>query len=171
MNGNKSHCDNDSAVIAIEDFLPGWMLQLIFTRTADMFSLDRVVLDFNLTNPVDFPAANTTAKQVITTSGVNSWKTHNGRAFKCDLVSQWTLNTTDAKGVQNIYLSMDHIHAEAFVVNGTVGQDEVCGSGDNDTSEIVPIAVGCALAALVVIVLIAYVIGRRRNRARGYESM
>lgn len=58
------------------------------------------------------------------------------------------------------------------ITNGTQtwGQEEECGM-DILTNDIVPIAVGCALAALVVIVLIAYVIGRRRNRARGYESM
>jgi len=38
-------------------------------------------------------------------------------------------------------------------------------------NDIVPIAVGVALALLVVVVLIAYVIGRRRNRQRGYESV
>ncbi|XP_046737234.1 lysosome-associated membrane glycoprotein 1 [Diprion similis] len=40
-----------------------------------------------------------------------------------------------------------------------------------DTPDIVPIAVGCALALLVVIVLIAYLVGRRRSQARGYLSM
>lgn len=40
-----------------------------------------------------------------------------------------------------------------------------------DTPDIVPIAVGCALAALVIIVLIAYLIGRKRSQARGYLSM
>lgn len=41
---------------------------------------------------------------------------------------------------------------------------------DAETSNIVPIAVGAALAALVVIVLIAYLISRNRNK-RGYESV
>lgn len=40
-----------------------------------------------------------------------------------------------------------------------------------DTPDIVPIAVGCALAALVFIVLIAYLVGRHRSQARGYLSM
>lgn len=40
-----------------------------------------------------------------------------------------------------------------------------------DTQDIVPIAVGCALVALIVIVLIAYLVGRRRSQARGYLSM
>jgi len=42
---------------------------------------------------------------------------------------------------------------------------------DEDTSSVVPIAVGAALAGLVVLVLIAYLIGRRRSRATGYESV
>lgn len=38
-------------------------------------------------------------------------------------------------------------------------------------SGIVPIAVGCSLAVLILIVLVAYLIGRRRSQARGYLSM
>merc|ERR1711909_90072 len=38
-------------------------------------------------------------------------------------------------------------------------------------NDIVPIAVGIALTVLVLVVLIAYVIGRKRNRQRGYESV
>jgi len=41
----------------------------------------------------------------------------------------------------------------------------------DDSSDVVPIAVGAALAGLVVIVLLAYLIGRRRARARGYQSV
>lgn len=40
-----------------------------------------------------------------------------------------------------------------------------------DTPDIVPIAVGCALILLIVIVLIAYLAGRRSTRSRGYVSM
>lgn len=40
-----------------------------------------------------------------------------------------------------------------------------------DTPDIVPIAVGCALILLIVIVLIAYLAGRRNTRSRGYLSM
>lgn len=40
-----------------------------------------------------------------------------------------------------------------------------------NTPDIVPIVVGICLIALVVIVLIVYVVGRRRAQARGYVSM
>ncbi|CAG5134095.1 unnamed protein product, partial [Candidula unifasciata] len=42
---------------------------------------------------------------------------------------------------------------------------------DEETSSIVPIAVGAALAGLVIIVLIAYLIGRKRSRKTGYETV
>ena len=38
-------------------------------------------------------------------------------------------------------------------------------------NDIVPIAVGVALAVLVIVVLIAYMVGRRRNRQNGYQSV
>lgn len=37
-------------------------------------------------------------------------------------------------------------------------------------SFLVPIAVGVALLVLILIVLLAYFIGRKRNAATGYES-
>ena len=42
---------------------------------------------------------------------------------------------------------------------------------DAKSSSIVPIAVGCALAGLIIIVLIAYLIGRRKNDGRGYQQV
>lgn len=44
-------------------------------------------------------------------------------------------------------------------------------SADEKSNSIVPIVVGASLAGLVVIVLIAYLIGRRRSRRTGYESV
>lgn len=42
---------------------------------------------------------------------------------------------------------------------------------DFKPSDVVPIVVGCALAGTVLLVLIAYLVGRRKNRARGYQSV
>ena len=38
-------------------------------------------------------------------------------------------------------------------------------------NDVVPIIVGCALAGMVVMVLVAYMVGRSRSRARGYQSV
>ena len=44
------------------------------------------------------------------------------------------------------------------------------GSDSGSGNSIVPIAVGCALAGLIVIVLIAYLIGRRKSN-KGYQQV
>ena len=49
------------------------------------------------------------------------------------------------------------------------GKAELC-EADLRPNNIVPIAVGAALAALVVIVLVMYLIGRRRHQ-RGYQTV
>lgn len=41
---------------------------------------------------------------------------------------------------------------------------------DGTDSYIVPIAVGIALLVLILIVVLAYFIGRKRNMAAGYQS-
>jgi lysosomal-associated membrane protein 1/2 len=63
-----------------------------------------------------------------------------------------------------------------FLAHGERPSDDDFGyatecDADFTNSDIVPIAVGCALAALVVIVLIAYLIGRKRSRQKGYQSV
>ncbi|KAF7490776.1 Lysosome-associated membrane glycoprotein 1 [Sarcoptes scabiei] len=52
--------------------------------------------------------------------------------------------------------------------NGTFSEEHNC---INEISDVVPIAVGAALTSLVIIVMIAYFIGRRRSRRSAYHSM
>lgn len=72
-----------------------------------------------------------------------------------------TLHTKDVK-VQ----AFDSKASAPGTFNGEV---KSC-SADAEVDNVVPIAVGAALAGLVVIVLIAYIIGRQRNRT-GYQSV
>jgi lysosomal-associated membrane protein 1/2 len=51
-----------------------------------------------------------------------------------------------------------------------VSAPDVC-EGDVRTSDLVPIVVGACLAALVIIVLVAYLIGRARAKRQGYASV
>lgn len=64
---------------------------------------------------------------------------------------------------------MFKVWVQAFhVEGGTFGSVEEC-QLDED-SLLVPIAVGGALAGLVLVVLIAYLIGRKRSHA-GYQTI
>lgn len=68
-------------------------------------------------------------------------------------------------------IEVSHVQLEAFhkTMDDSFGAAEDCEGGSSP--DIVPIAVGCALVGLVAIVLIAYLVGRRRSQARGYLSM
>lgn len=90
-------------------------------------------------------------------------------SYRCLKQQNFTLalNGTD----KNMgYLLISDLQFQAFKTenNKDFGEVKDC---KLDTPDIVPIAVGCALAGLVVIVLIAYLMGRRRSQASGYSSM
>lgn len=69
-------------------------------------------------------------------------------------------------------VAMSKVQWEAFHERDAEGYDLAKDCDAIDTPDIVPIAVGCALAGLVVIVLLGYLVGRRRSQNRGgYLSM
>ncbi|KAL5004540.1 hypothetical protein ScPMuIL_017996 [Solemya velum] len=96
----------------------------------------------------------------------STFEANEGGSYKCN-----TDRKVDIGG--NVTLHITDFQYRAF---GKDNSTSVGGNGvtectdDSKTNSIVPIAVGAALAALVVIVLIAYLIGRRR-RNKGYESV
>jgi hypothetical protein len=76
-------------------------------------------------------------------------------------------NSEQTLVAQNNSVLLAGVRLQAFRANTNTtdlsGQEYIC-MGDSTVSNIVPIAVGCALAGLIVIVLIAYIIGRLRRR-------
>lgn len=94
-------------------------------------------------------------------------------AYSCEQDHLLPLKTSNAT-LYNITVDFQKIFVQPFENKGTKSKDvNVCPSGENTpkSSSIVPIAVGCALAGLIVIVLIAYLIGRRKSDSRGYQQV
>ena len=89
---------------------------------------------------------------------------HCTRAQKLNLTE--TVIHTDIVGT----LTVHDVQAEAFRPVNTTGFSTVHDCDSVETSDIVPIAVGIALAALITIVLVAYLCARRRSVSRGYMS-
>lgn len=93
-------------------------------------------------------------------------------SYVCDQKKTVMLgSTTPGKG--NITVDFDTIKIQPFASNGKPFHNAMAcpaSSGGSTTSSIVPIAVGCALAGLIVIVLIAYLIGRTKN-SKGYQQV
>ncbi|XP_064820016.1 lysosome-associated membrane glycoprotein 1-like [Oncorhynchus masou masou] len=85
-----------------------------------------------------------------------------GRSYMCS--SEQTLAVD-----QNFSLNTFHLQVQPFgITRGQFAQAEEC-QLDQD-SMLIPIVVGAALAGLVLIVLIAYLIGRKRSHA-GYQTI
>lgn len=102
-----------------------------------------------------------------------------GKSFTCKDIGDFSLLTKIKYqptkyniDLENATIETGHLHFDAFRPNTSdplVWRDALdCDYAPND---IVPIVVGVALATLVIAVLIAYMVGRRRNRLRGYQSV
>lgn len=71
----------------------------------------------------------------------------------------------------NESIIISKVQFEAFKLDNTGKFSAAQDCDSNITPDIVPIAVGISLIALIVVVLIAYVVGRRRQQARGYLNI
>ncbi|KAG6452987.1 hypothetical protein O3G_MSEX007894 [Manduca sexta] len=97
------------------------------------------------------------------------WQTPLATSYRCTPPTRMNLTseTTSTVGA----LTLMRLQEEAFrsVPGGGFSAARECSGGD--VPDGVPIAVGCALGGLVVVVLVAYLVARRRSAARGYLSM
>jgi len=162
-------CVKDGQSITVEWAKSSYMtLTFKDNDTTSQFWLSEIDLSINVTGP-EFSDAK--ANQIIHLHHINDdFATPLAMSYHCNKfqVIGFT-NSTDSKTiVANATIS--HVQLEAYKQKG----DQFSTARDCeaiDTPDIVPIAVGCALAGLVVVVLIAYLVGRRRAQVRGYLSM
>jgi len=140
-----------------------------FALNKEVFSVSNLTVAFNLSART-FPDAKGGDKPVTASlkAEVDYLKADKGHSLKCVADKSVTLNDDVTKGID---LKIDDIQFQAFMnsTDGKFGDEENCVSSKG--KDIVPIAVGCALVGLVVIVLVAYLIGRRRSRQAGYQSV
>ncbi|CAF3807557.1 unnamed protein product [Rotaria sordida] len=99
--------------------------------------------------------------------------TERGNSYRCNTKTIIQgFNTTQNVTVTSIEL--ENLRIQPFVDESTefndYGVERVCSTDIDKNSNLIPIIVGACLAVLVVIVLVAYLIGRRRSR-NGYQSV
>nr|XP_018899027.1 PREDICTED: integumentary mucin A.1-like [Bemisia tabaci] len=101
--------------------------------------------------------------------------THKGTSYFCSKVNSFSLNFSPknltGSNVTSATLNVAQLQVEAFKAQKPNNLAFSPATNCELTPDIVPIVVGCALAALVVAVLIAYVIAQRRPFAQGYRSV
>ncbi|CAF0739665.1 unnamed protein product [Adineta steineri] len=96
-----------------------------------------------------------------------------GSSYRCNTKSTITDFNTD-KNVTITSIELENLRIQSFADDSKEFNDyaveKVCPADVDKNSNLIPIIVGACLAVLVVVVLIAYLIGRRRSR-NGYQSV
>lgn len=77
-----------------------------------------------------------------------------------------TVEDPEVVGIAKVH----NVQVEAFRSDKTAGFSTARDCDSSETSDVAPIAVGIALGALILIVLISYLCARRRSTSRGYVS-
>jgi lysosomal-associated membrane protein 1/2 len=93
------------------------------------------------------------------------FKTQGNFSYHCN--REQTLNHSSS----NNSITLSRVQFEAFRSSKTKVFSLAKDCDSNIKPDIVPIAVGLSLIALIVIVLVAYIVGRRRQQARGYLNI
>lgn len=146
----------------------GWeenTLNLTFSLKEKNFKLKEIAVE--LTNKI-VPSEDNSTKFYSIENPIDAPK---DKSYHCTRVLPVALVNATVNGTKIGHIDFSHSLFEAF---RTGKSKDFSTSVDCDaigTPDIVPIAVGIALIALVVVVLIAYIVGRRRAQAQGYVSM
>eukprot|EP00088_Acartia_fossae_P009629 TRINITY_DN1469_c0_g1_i1.p1 TRINITY_DN1469_c0_g1~~TRINITY_DN1469_c0_g1_i1.p1 ORF type:complete len:275 (+),score=64.16 TRINITY_DN1469_c0_g1_i1:42-866(+) len=134
-------------------------------------------------------SGNTSVKQFIEYVSFSTYKIINlefptpvNMTYMCQNVGVISMHselhdTSEAQGASgemlpNVTFTATNVKLNAFrPINITPGDFQTFLDCSARPSDVVPIIVGCALAGTVLLVLVAYLVGRRRNRAAGYQSV
>ncbi|XP_065758512.1 lysosome-associated membrane glycoprotein 1 [Muntiacus reevesi] len=148
-------CSATLATLDLSDRNLLLLLQFSMNESSSRVFLQGVQLNLTLPDAKDrsFTAANSSLRALQATAG---------NSYKCNAEQRLHVTSTFS-------LNMFRVWVQAFRVDGgKFGPVEECQLDEN--SMLIPIAVGGALAGLVLIVLIAYLIGRKRSHA-GYQTI
>ncbi|PAA88362.1 hypothetical protein BOX15_Mlig027935g1, partial [Macrostomum lignano] len=160
-------CGNSSQTVQLS-FMQGWRSDLIFVKKASGYALQHLAADYRL-SPALFPnAAEPNANRSAFGNGTY-FSVASGTAY-------YSCRSAETLRLDNfVTMETRDLRAQAFRTDNSsaefAGSMEQC-LDDTPIDNVVPIVVGAALAGLVIIVLIAYLIGRRRHSAgSGYQSV
>ncbi|XP_059139934.1 lysosome-associated membrane glycoprotein 1-like [Physella acuta] len=160
------NCTNNMTETISFQFNEDWVLEYIIERAKDVYWVSNITFTYTHGGKY-FPGEATNKTETLRYSS-SDLKAKVDGYYRCDSKSTTNLGTNVKLYTKNLkYRAFNADNKNADLKSGNVSE---C-SADEETSSVVPIAVGAALAALVIIVLIAYLIGRKRSRKQGYESV
>lgn len=108
--------------------------------------------------------------QLIHMSQNTDFKTPEKMSYHCTRDQKFNMTETIGGSDTVGYIRIKDVQVEAFRSANSTDFSTVHDCDSSETSDVVPIAVGIALAALIVVVLISYLCARRRSNSSGYMS-
>uniref|UniRef100_A0A0B7AR74 Lysosome-associated membrane glycoprotein 5 n=1 Tax=Arion vulgaris TaxID=1028688 RepID=A0A0B7AR74_9EUPU len=159
---NETTCSSNTSETLVFKFFKDWSIEYIFkSDTAKKYYISNITLTYG-----QLPNSSVNTTTTVPFNQVGYLEASTNGYYTCRDISV-QLN-------KDVVLTVKGFYYKAFNEKGGIdfnsGDVTEC-KADEESSSVVPIAVGAALAGLVVIVLIAYLIGRRRSRKAGYESV
>ncbi|XP_063793298.1 lysosome-associated membrane glycoprotein 2 isoform X3 [Pseudophryne corroboree] len=154
INPNNTHgsgsCGNDTAILRLNDN-NHTLVEFYFSIKKKSFYLQE--MNVTITNVSGITVQR--AKQ-----NLSLWEASLGNSYLCRKEQLVTVS-------DDLYINTFDVRVQPFSVkNATYATAEDCFADQNFT---VPIVVGAALGVLVILVMVAYFIGRRNRRSAGYE--
>lgn len=150
-------------------------LRLVFKKSENNVYVEKIELKYKLSKELFPDYINQTEidknVEAIIKDG-ELFKVDSDYSYTCGSADVLLLNQNLTLQTNGADLSLSALKIQAYLSPGAKGHFGAARSCDNsEVSDVVPIAVGASLAALVVIVLIAYFVGRRRSRRLAYQSV
>lgn len=192
VNGDQANCQDTTNVLDLSWNEKSWnntelnrKITVTFKKaenaSSPMYGMTRFVAVFEVGKFNDSTSGNLTTSTVEmiyqAKSGNLVFQTPLDRSYTCKNIDLVSLNTTlRYNNVLNAAMNATDMSAtnvafDAFRPKESPRSFRTPMDCDYKPNDIIPIAVGVALAALVVAVLVAYVVGRNRQRQRGYQSV
>ncbi|NXV91503.1 LAMP1 protein, partial [Calonectris borealis] len=149
-------CDNTSAFLNLTFEKTRVIFHFALNASTEKFFLQGVNVSTTLPSEAKVP------KFEASNNSMSELRATVGNSYKCS--AEENLQVTD-KALVNVF----DVQIQVFKIDGDkFGAVEECQLDENNM--LIPIIVGAALAGLVLIVLIAYLIGRKRSHA-GYQTI
>ncbi|XP_068124192.1 lysosome-associated membrane glycoprotein 1 [Hyperolius riggenbachi] len=149
-------CHNSSVTLTLSSAGLDLLFNFTLNNTANKFYLSQVHINTSVIpddKDPDFTADNSSLSYLQTTTR---------KSFKCNAKQTFQINNNFSIVTYNLQIQAFNFDENKF------GPAVECTEDQNGM--LVPIVVGAALAGLVLIVLIAYLIGRKRSHA-GYQTI
>ncbi|XP_028292841.1 lysosome-associated membrane glycoprotein 1-like [Gouania willdenowi] len=149
-------CESDHAMLILSSDIDKINLTFgfILNTTSKKYHLSNVTLSALLTDMKE--------RLSVTNGSLNYLRGTLGYSYMCR--DEQTLNVS-----VNVSINTFQVQVQPFAVSGNqFGAAEECQLDEDDM--LIPIIVGAALAGLVLVVLLAYLIGRKRSHA-GYQTI